>query len=307
MRYACAAGTTPGANMSVGDRKLDIFESMFRSAVHERFEWAPPQLTSVTVVSDLGADDTATMVAHAKALLATIDGIDRLNWRVVQASDWAQGPGAPVPALLGLLDKEPTDLIITWRHLLGKTRDLKWTLGSVVDCLTQARKTPVLLLPDPSSPAVANLGGTHKVMVVTDHMEGDHRLVNWGVHMTHNSGTLTLAHVEDDATIDRMLDAIGQLPHLNSDVAREELPAKLLERAADYIDTVTGVLREHEVQETVVPLVKLGHALTDYCALIEAHDVDLLVFNSKDDAQSAMHGMAHALAVEIRHRPLLLL
>ena len=41
--------------------------------------------------------------------------------------------------------------------------------------------------------------------------------------------------------------------------------------------------------------------------LIDDHDVNLLVFNTKDDKQLAMHGMAYSLAVELRHRPLLLL
>ncbi|NCG22482.1 MAG: hypothetical protein GWP91_25990 [Rhodobacterales bacterium] len=293
--------------MSVGDRKLDIFASMFRSAVHDPFEWAPPQLRRVTVVSDAGPEATSQAVAHAKRLLSTIDSAGELSWTVLDQTHWVDGPSAPIPTLLEQLAASPADLIVTWRHLLGSVRDLKWTLGSVVDTLTQASDTPVLLLPNPGGEHIAAMIDTQKVMVVTNHLEGDHRLVNWGVHMTHKTGTLTLAHVEDDATIDRVLNAIGKLPHLNSDVARIALPAKLLQGATDYINSVTSVLHDHQIQETVVPLVKLGHALTDYCALIEEHNVDLLIFNSKDTSQNAMQGMAHALAVEIRDRPLLLL
>ena len=41
--------------------------------------------------------------------------------------------------------------------------------------------------------------------------------------------------------------------------------------------------------------------------LIERHQVDLLVLNTKDQHQLAMHGMAYALAVELRQTPLLML
>ena len=41
--------------------------------------------------------------------------------------------------------------------------------------------------------------------------------------------------------------------------------------------------------------------------LIEQHQVDLLVLNTQDENQLAMHGVAYALAVELRHIPLLML
>jgi hypothetical protein len=138
-------------------------------------------------------------------------------------------------------------------------------------------------------------------------LTGDDRLVNWGVHMTFGDGTLYLAHVEDDATLDRYLDVIGRLPQVNSEQAGELIPEKLLALPRGYIQSVTEVLRAQNINETVVPLVRLGHALTDYKALIDEHELDLLIFQSKDDNQAAMAGMAHALAVEIRHKPLLLL
>ena len=37
------------------------------------------------------------------------------------------------------------------------------------------------------------------------------------------------------------------------------------------------------------------------------HEIDLLVFNTKDDDQLAMHGLAYPLAVEVRGIPILML
>ena len=44
-----------------------------------------------------------------------------------------------------------------------------------------------------------------------------------------------------------------------------------------------------------------------YRRLIEQHEVDLLVLNTKDEDQLAMRGIAYALAVELRQTPLLML
>ena len=54
-------------------------------------------------------------------------------------------------------------------------------------------------------------------------------------------------------------------------------------------------------------IVTLGHRLKEYRTLIEQHEVDLLVFDTKDEDQLAMHGLSYPLAVELRQIPLLML
>ena len=51
----------------------------------------------------------------------------------------------------------------------------------------------------------------------------------------------------------------------------------------------------------------MGHRLSEYRRLIEAHAVDLLIMNTKDDDQLAMHGMVYPLTVCLRDIPLLML
>ncbi len=54
-------------------------------------------------------------------------------------------------------------------------------------------------------------------------------------------------------------------------------------------------------------IVTVGRRLAAYTHVVEVHDVDLLVVNTKDEDQLAMHGVAHPLAVELRNVPLLML
>ena len=67
------------------------------------------------------------------------------------------------------------------------------------------------------------------------------------------------------------------------------------------------VVRKAGTQVKVEQLVGFGHRLSEYKRLIEQHQVDLLVLNTKDEDQLAMHGIAYALAVELRQIPLLML
>ena len=294
--------------MPTGTSKLDEFESLFRSAIHEVFTFSPPVLNKALLVTDLDEAASKELLVKVQAFLSSIDSAHHVTWQIASREVWVGTDAPPVRVLLDLVDASGAQLIVTYRHLLGNLHDLPHTLGSVVDTLTQATPAPVLLLPPLARPDFdALLRPTDRVMVVTDHITGDDHLVNWGVHFTHVDGTLFLAHIEDDATLERYLDVISKIRGIETDYARKEIPEKLLELPQRYLETVAGVLKKNHVPETVVPLVRLGHAITDYRKLLEEHDIDLLIVNTKDAQQSAMQAMAYALAVEIRHRPLLLL
>ena len=49
------------------------------------------------------------------------------------------------------------------------------------------------------------------------------------------------------------------------------------------------------------------YSRSDYRRLIAERNVKLLVMNTKDEDQLAMHGLAYPLSVELRDTPLLLL
>ncbi|HAH99221.1 MAG TPA: hypothetical protein DCO70_07780 [Verrucomicrobiales bacterium] len=151
------------------------------------------------------------------------------------------------------------------------------------------------------------LQNTDRVMAVTDHLAGDHRLVSYAAHFTRDGETLFLSHVEDDTVFERYISAIGKIPDLDTEIAREEIKVRLLEDPIEYIESCrTGLAREGS-QIKVESRVKLGHLLADYRELVEENEIDLLVMYTKDEEQLAMHGIAYPLAVELRSTPLLML
>ena len=57
----------------------------------------------------------------------------------------------------------------------------------------------------------------------------------------------------------------------------------------------------------VESIVTMGNQLADYRRLVQECDVALLVINTKNDEQLAMHGLAYPLTIELRDTPMLLL
>ena len=151
------------------------------------------------------------------------------------------------------------------------------------------------------------LESSQVVMAITDHLTGDHRLVSYAARFTDTQGDLILTHVEDLSTFERYVTTIGKIPSIDTDSAHEAIREQLLKEPRQYIASCRDVLHSTGLSLNVREVVMLGHQLSDYRRLIEINDVDLLVLNSKDDQQMAMHGLAYPLTVELRQTPMLLL
>ncbi len=279
--------------------KLDDFESVFRSAVKERFHLKPPRLASALVISDLDEDLAKHFVAESKRFLGLEQDVD---WSTLNADEATE-----VPDILDRVRRNPPDLVVCFRHILGSGAQLPYSLGSTVDSLTQATDVPVLLMPRPTDESYSLPKTTAQVMVVTDHLTGDDRLVNWAAHLCNDGGTLFLTHIEDERVLAKFLEVFSKIPGIDLDLVTEKVPQKLLDMPLDYVQSTAEELASNNVHEKVVPIVKLGVPVTAYEALVEEHEIDLLVMNTKDSGQSAMHSLAYALSVEIRDSPLLLL
>ncbi|MGK0361948.1 MAG: hypothetical protein ACI9U2_004268 [Bradymonadia bacterium] len=277
---------------------IDQFQSVFRSASKPVYRPTPRRFEKVLLLTDLPTAEANAYAERAHALVAKARGMGKAPW-VITDVDAAPSVGD----LLALIEREQPDLVVAYRNLHSTGWQWPYTLGDHVVVLTQVTDVPVLLLPRPD--ALDPSRGTDSVMAVTDHLAGDARLVDAGIAFTAPNGTLYLSHVEDDAIYARYIEMIGKIPNLPTDVAQVELRARMLKEPADYIASVQTALAN--VDLTVQAEVQMGHHLSTYRQLVQKHGVDLLVLNTKDDDQLAMHGLAYPLAVELRDVPLLML
>ena len=199
------------------------------------------------------------------------------------------------------------DSVCTYRNVGGKARDFPFSLGSYVDVLTQATTTPLLLMPSPDANGrlPEHCQRASRIMVLTDHLTGSDAIINYGLHFCETDGDLVLAHLEDDVAFDRYIDIISKIPALDTDIARERIYERLLQEPEDYIKSVQSALSDNN-DVNILNEVSMGHRIADCQRLIEKYEIDLLVMNTKDDDQLAMHGLAYPLAIELRNCPILM-
>lgn len=281
--------------------QIDEFESMFRRAEREPFVYEEVPLNRVTLVTDGTVDEASALQSEIESFLPRLS--PDAQWRRLCRDDFHD-----VTRLLERIAEEPTDLLITYRHLQEESLIPQFSLGVFLDVLTQATDIPVLVLPGTAGHPISLAGEVcDRVLLVTDHIAGDDRLINHGVRMCAFGGNVWLCHVEDDAVFARYMDAIERIPEIDSVQARELIDAQLIKSATDFIETCLDELNEKLPNLTYRGVVERGHHLNEYRKIIEADGVDLVVANTKDEGQLAMHGMAYSMAVELLETPLLLL
>ena len=281
---------------------IDQFESVFKAADKPVFEPESLDFNRLLIVTDLQQDAAEQFCGQVRTLLRTLDEPDA-SWQVLTGDQYGT-----VGELLQKVGESRCDMVCMYRNLHEPAREYPYSLGVFVDVLTQVTALPVLLMPHPGHlEDMAPLEAADTIMAITDHLTGDHHLVSFAARCTPDDGRLLLTHVEDKASFERFMGVIGRVPSIDTDDARQSILERLLKEPDDYIDSASTVLHDTRPSLRIEKIVALGHHLTDYRQLIAEHDVDLLVLNTKDDDQLAMHGLAYPLAVELRKTPMLLL
>ncbi len=282
--------------------RVDQFESVFRSASKEVYRPTGLELGHVHIVCDLegqAAVDFTTSLQHFLSVLGK-----ETRWTTADPSG-----ARDLGRLLDEINQDEPDLVCTYRNLFSESWRYPFSLGEQVDVLTQVAPCPVLVLPHPAAEPDARWqkNGTQEVLAMGGHLSGDHSLVDWGLHFTQAGGTLRIAHIEDDLTFARYIDAISKIESIDTEDARQTILMQLMKEPQDYIESASRAVAETQKLVRIESDVRLGHRLSEYRRLLEEHTVDLLVMHTKDDDQLAMHGLAYPLAVELREIPLLLL
>ena len=281
--------------------QIDEFASMFRKAERETFVYSDIPLTTVAIVTDQPAEESQAIREQLTAFLPRLQSVT--NWHVN-----GRGKYSTVQELIDRLDQQQPDLVVSYRHLFEESLIPQHSLGVYLDVLTQVLDPPVLVLPGTAiAPLPLDTTPGRCVMVVTDRISGDDRLINYGAAMTPDGGEMWLCHVEDDAVFARYMSAIERIPEIDTRQARKLIDQQLLKDAGDFIDTCLAELRDKRPSVTFHSSIARGHQLKQYQQLVESHNVDLLLINTNDEHQLAMHGMAYALSVELIDRMLLLL
>ena len=285
--------------------QIDEFESLFKAAAKPVFRIEPVTIHRVMILVDAEARERPEFLERVGEFLAVLNELEQ-QIETVTVTD---RQFANVDELMEQVQQVKPDLVCTYRNLRMPCEQYPYSLGVYIDVLTQATSIPVLLLPRPETLREGThvLRNTDRVIAMTDHLAGDSCLVTYAALLTQDGGQLTLAHIEDEQTFRRYTEVIGKIPLIETDSAVQAIRDRLLREATDYIESCRVGIEHAGLPITVQAAVTIGHHLAEYRDLIRQHEADLLVMNTKDEDQLAMHGLAYPLSVEIRDTPLLLI
>ncbi|MGH1375222.1 MAG: hypothetical protein ACRBCK_02640 [Alphaproteobacteria bacterium] len=282
--------------------QVDQFESIFRSALVDIYEYSLLEINSVLLITDKNADDIKPYLQDVQRFLGVLG--TSVTWNVLSKGDFTT-----TQDLLEKVEQVQPDIICSYRNLKSEDWVYKYSLGSYLDVLIQQATAPVLILPHPNADYAHDhaMENTDRVMAITDHLSNDHRLINYAVRFTQVEGAVFLTHMEDQNVFDRYMDVISKVPAIDTDDAIEGIKEQLLKEPRNYIESCKAVLQENNLPVTVKDIVSFGNRVVEYKKLILSQKVDLLIMNAKDNDQLAMHGIAYPLAIELRQIPLLML
>jgi hypothetical protein len=284
--------------------KVDQFESVFRSALHDVFTRNQIPLSTILIISDLEDSAKTDFENKIKAFSKHIDLDGTDQWLSMSKGDYQTSQD-----LINKIDELKPDLIFTYRNLQSDDWQYSNSLGEDLDVLIQKTTVPVVVLPHPLDKDIYKhaLKNTNCVMAITDHLSSDDDLVNYAVQFTEPEGKLYLMHIEDADTFEYYINAISKISDIDTDDARGSISKQLLKAPKDYIHSVETILNQENLPINIEKIIGFGHHLTEYRNYIKQYRVDLLVMNTKDKEQMAMHGLAYPLVVELRSIPLLLI
>ncbi len=284
-------------------RDLGEFESVFKRALRDQFEYKRIELEKILLVTDLPGDKAGAYAEKACQFISPEFKRDTYQLTTLAGKDWSNWADLRIH-----LNALQPDLVITYRLLRAAHPEMLTSLGVFVDTLTQVTPYPVLLLPNPhfedSLNSPKQLG---TVVVATEHMYADHSLVNYGIRFTPVENSLFLCHIEDEDTFEYYMKAIEKIPEMDSDLTRKRLAEQLISMPHHYAESVHRKIEENGTRVKLRSIIEFGHIITKYRELIAKEPVSLLVFTTKDDTQLAMHSLGYSLAVEFRNMPVLLL
>ncbi len=280
---------------------LDLFESVFKSAIKPRFRLVDLPLERGLIITDLGQDEVEEYSDLVQQLLAQQQIVE---WELISGNQYSS-----TLDLLKLLEDRAVDLICCYRNLHSQAWQHPHSLGSHLDVLIQKTSTPVMVLPHPQAGYAYQhaYDGIRQVLAMTDHMTDDDRLVSYAAKFTASHGHLHLAHIEDDIIFTRYMDAISKIATIDTESAEAALRKQLLKDPREYIDSCKSVLAASHPDMTIGNIVTYGHRLQEYLAYVDELNIDLLVIRGKDEDQMAMHGLSYPLAIELRQIPLLVI
>jgi len=270
------------------DPRLDIFESIFRSAERIEFELAPPPLRNIALLAERSRE--ANVIAKTlRDWLGPTHPDLHIEIIFVDASlDRA--------ALLGRLAAPKPDLIVSQRHIGQGDSIWHRGLGGLADFLIQHHPAPLWVLSDET--CLDRHMTNKRSALLIDFPLDNHLLVNWGVMATPTDGDLKLMRVEPQDQIEKLMRSIQRVKDIPTETTRHALQQELLHESTAFMTScLTGIFKSR-------PDIKVTYALAQaimlptYLSWIQDYSPTLVAVDGRDGDRAVNRGLASGIALD---------
>ncbi|MCJ8290917.1 MAG: hypothetical protein HRT58_15305 [Crocinitomicaceae bacterium] len=258
------------------ENNLDIFESIFNRSVKRRYKYEDYQLGKVLIIGNSNdLDKLSNFISEYCPEIQSYEYNSTFNWVEFKSE----------------IEKAQPDLILIERQLGISNRDLTYSVGPILESITQEINIPVLVIPHEFEGLKIETIG-----IGFDHQIDNSNLINKGLLMRRHLKNIELIHIEDESIFNYYLDAIAKIPGINTEYAETNIKETILDLSGDFFKDVASNL-ENETLKAGIHC-KFGDTVQSYGELIKDRKIDLLVFAAEDDSKMAMHSLGHSLTIQ---------
>ncbi|MCH8904740.1 MAG: hypothetical protein IIA45_12610 [Bacteroidetes bacterium] len=270
--------------MKAYEDNLDIFESIFKRSVKKQYEHENFEPGKILIVGDFDhLDKLSSFISKYSGHCELFEYNSGFNWNNLKSH----------------IKEATPDLILIQRRVGILNKDLTYSVGPILESLTQESNVPVLILPDEFKELKIETIG-----IGFDHQIDNSYLVNKGLLMKKDLKNLDLIHIEDETMFNYYLGAIAKIPGINTEYAETNIKETILSLSRDFFRDVASKLEDDKIKITIH--CKFGETVQCYNDIIRDRKIDLLVFEAEDESKMAMHSLGHSLTIQFPNVAILL-
>ncbi len=262
--------------MKAFENNLDIFESVFKRSVKQHYDYEDFQPGSILIIGNSDhLDKLSNFISEYSHKFESFEYNSNFNWIELKSE----------------IEKGRLDLILIQRQLGISNMDLTFSIGPVLESITQEINIPVLIIPHEFQGLKIETIG-----IGFDHQIDNSNLINKGLLMRKHLKNLELIHIEDESIFNYYLDAISKIPGINTEYAETNIKETILNLSGDFFRDVASKLENDKVKAGIH--CQFGETVQCYRDIIKDRKIDLLVFEAEDESKMAMHSLGHSLTIQ---------
>lgn len=274
--------------------KIDHFASLFRAADKKKISIPTIDVSRVLLVTDVDTEKSMNVWEDWQSFFSRDVDVDVLDGD--KSKDLA--------SIVQKVEESQCDLILSYRCLHTENWRYPYAIGSYIEVLTQLTSIPLLLLPHIEEEAI-KYEPPSSVVLISDDLTQEEELLGYACAFCHKEGTITLVDLEHTAYLERILSIVGKIPQIDTDMAQEKIQEQLLKESLEWVQrsqdiiSLRSSLTLHHTQIS-------QSRMSDCIDIVEQSGAQMLVLNTKDADQLAIHGQIYPFMVQFRNIPLLL-